>query len=143
MNSNCFCKIQEDWVLCRVFYKSRTTTPKIPSEDVQEGTPSTEADMPTALPLAPLSDTCTALGAIPTVTEQVSCFSGLPALPLKRPVSLGDLLAFDTSDSKKVSIGTMMLSSMSSNNSSVLELPPNCNWNQENGLSQMWNPLGI
>ncbi|OEL14267.1 NAC domain-containing protein 21/22 [Dichanthelium oligosanthes] len=135
-------RLKEDWVLCRVFYKSRTTTPKLPSEDAHDGTPSTELDLPAALPLAPLVDTYTAFGAAPTVTEQVSCFSGLPALPFKRPVSFGDLLAFDTSE--KVSIGTVMLSSMSSNSSSsVLELPPNCNWNQENVLSQMWDPLGI
>ena len=128
-------------MLCRVFYKSRTTNPKLPSEDAQDGTPSTEPDLPAALPLAPLTDTNTAFGTVPTVTEQVSCFSGLPALPLKRPVSLGDLLAFDTSE--KVSIGTVMLSSMPSNSSSVLELPQNCNWNLENVLSQLWNPLGI
>ncbi|PUZ50470.1 hypothetical protein GQ55_6G060800 [Panicum hallii var. hallii] len=134
-------RLKEDWVLCRVFYKSRTTTPKLPSEDAQDGTRSTEPDLPAALPLAPLTDTYTAFGATPTVTQQVSCFSGLPALPFKRPVSLGDLLAFDTSE--KVSVGTVMLSSMPSNSSSVLELPPNCNWNQENVLSQMWNPLGI
>ena len=137
----CICKIQEDWVLCRVFYKSRTTNPKLPSEDAQDGTPSTEPDLPASLPLAPLTDTYTAFSAASTVTEQVSCFSGLPALPLKRPVSLGDLLAFDTSE--KVSIGTVMLSSMPSNSSSELELPPNCNWNHENVLSQLWNPLGI
>jgi len=134
-------RLKEDWVLCRVFYKSRTTNPKLPSEDAQDGTPSTEPDLPAALPLAPLTDTNTAFGTVPTVTEQVSCFSGLPALPLKRPVSLGDLLAFDTSE--KVSIGTVMLSSMPSNSSSELELPPNCNWNHENVLSQLWNPLGI
>lgn len=134
-NSKTFiCKIQEDWVLCRVFYKSRTTTPKLPPEDAQ--------DLPAALPLAPIADTYTAFGADPTVAEQVSCFSGLPALPFKRQVSLGDLLAFDTSE--KVSIGTAMLSSMSViSSSSGLELPPNCNWNQENVLSQIWNPLGI
>jgi len=134
-------RLKEDWVLCRVFYKSRTTNPKLPSEDAQDGTPSTEPDLPAALPLAPLTDTNTAFGTVPTVTEQVSCFSGLPALPLKRPVSLGDLLAFDTSE--KVSIGTVMLSSMPSNSSSELELPPNCNGNHENVLSQLWNPLGI
>ncbi|TKW08474.1 hypothetical protein SEVIR_6G030200v4 [Setaria viridis] len=127
-------RLKEDWVLCRVFYKSRTTTPKLPPEDAQ--------DLTADLPLAPLADTYTAFGAAPTVAEQVSCFSGLPALPFKRPVSLSDLLAFDTSE--KVSIGTVMLSSMSGNSSSSgLELPPNCNWNQENVLSQMWNPLGI
>ncbi|XP_039817260.1 NAC domain-containing protein 21/22-like [Panicum virgatum] len=132
-------RLKEDWVLCRVFYKSRTTNPKLPSEDAQDGTASTEPDLPAALPLAPLTDTNTAFGTVPTVTEQVSCFSGLPALPLKR--RLGDLLAFDTSE--KVSIGTVMLSSMPSNSSSELELPPNCNWNHENVLSQLWNPLGI
>ncbi|RLN04045.1 hypothetical protein C2845_PM13G04930 [Panicum miliaceum] len=132
---------KEDWVLCRVFYKSRTTTPKQLSEDAQDGTPSTEPDLLAALPLAPLTDTYTAFSTAPMVTEQVSCFSVLPALPFKRPVSLGDLLAFDTSE--KVSIGTVMLSSMPSRSSSVLELPPNCNWNHENVLSQMWNPLGI
>ncbi|CAO2200881.1 unnamed protein product [Urochloa humidicola] len=134
-------RLKEDWVLCRVFYKSRTTTPKLPSEDAQDGTPSTEAELPAALPLTSLADAYTAFGAAPTVTEQVSCFSGLPTLPFKRPVSLSDLLTFDTSE--KVSIGTGMLNSMSSNNNSVLELPPNCSWNHENVLSQMWNPLGI
>ncbi|CAL4997304.1 unnamed protein product [Urochloa decumbens] len=134
-------RLKEDWVLCRVFYKSRTTTPKLPSEDAQDGTPSTEPELPAALPLTSLADAYTTFGAAPMVTEQVSCFSGLPTLPFKRPVSLSDLLAFDTSE--KVSIGTVMLSSMSSNNSSVLELPPNCNWNQENVLSKMSNPLGI
>ncbi|CAL5007768.1 unnamed protein product [Urochloa decumbens] len=136
-------RLKEDWVLCRVFYKSRTTTPKLPSEDAQDSTPSTEPELPAALPLTSLADAYTAFGAAPTVTEQVSSFSGLPmpTLPFKRPVNLSDLLAFDTSE--KVSIGTVMLSSMPSNNSSVLELPPNCNWNQENVLSQMWTPLGI
>ncbi|CAO2206081.1 unnamed protein product [Urochloa humidicola] len=127
-------RLKEDWVLCRVFYKSRTTIPKLQSEDVQNGTPSTEPELPAALPLTSLADTYTTFGVAPMVTEEVSCFSGLPALPLKRPVSLSDLLAFDTCE--KVSIGTVMLSS---NNS----LPPNCNWNQENVLSKMWNPLGI
>ncbi|CAN6324907.1 unnamed protein product [Urochloa humidicola] len=133
-------RLKEDWVLCRVFYKSRTTTPKLPSEDAQDGTPSIEPEPPAALPLTSLADAYTTFGAAPTVTEQVFCF-GLPALPFKRPVNLSDLLVFDTSE--KVSIGIVMRSSMSSNNSSVLELPPNCNWNQENVLSKMWNPLGI
>ncbi|WVZ94625.1 hypothetical protein U9M48_040494 [Paspalum notatum var. saurae] len=127
-------QLKEDWVLCRVFYK----TSRPPFEDAQDGTTST--DPLAALPLAPLDDTYTAFSAAPTGTEQVSCFSGLPVLPFKRPVSLGDLLAFDTSE--KESIKTVM-NSISSNNSSVLELSPNCNWNQENGLLQMWNPLGI
>jgi hypothetical protein len=55
-------------------------------------------------------------------------------------VSLGDLLTFDTSE--KESVRTVM-SGVSNNSSSVLELSPNCNWNQENGMLQMWNPLGI
>ncbi|KAG0522862.1 hypothetical protein BDA96_07G074200 [Sorghum bicolor] len=131
---------KEDWVLCRVFYKSRTTTPRPASDDAQDGTPSAEPQLSAALPLGPLADTYTAFGGAPTVFEQVSCFSGLPALPFKRPVSLGDLLAFDTSE--KESIGTVM-SSVSNNSSSVLELTPNCNWNQENDMLQMWNPLGI
>lgn len=127
-------------MLCRVFYKSRTTTPRPASDDAQDGTPSAEPQLSAALPLGPLADTYTAFGGAPTVFEQVSCFSGLPALPFKRPVSLGDLLAFDTSE--KESIGTVM-SSVSNNSSSVLELTPNCNWNQENDMLQMWNPLGI
>lgn len=127
-------------MLCRVFYKSRTTPPRPASEDAQDGTPSAEPQLMAALPLAPLADTYTVYGAAPTVSEQVSCFSGLPALPFKRPVSLGDLLTFDTSE--KESVRTVM-SGVSNNSSSVLELSPNCNWNQENGMLQMWNPLGI
>ena len=136
----CLCKIQ-DWVLCRVFYKSRTTTPRPASEDTQDGTPSAWPELPAALPLAPLTDTYTDYGAAPTVSEQVSCFSGLPALPFKRPVSLEDLLAFDTSE--KESTRTVMSSVSNNSTSSVLELTPNCNWNQENGMLQMWHPLGI
>lgn len=139
----CLCEIQEDWVLCRVFYKSRTTTPRPPSEeDTQDGTPAAEPELPAALPPAPLAGTYAAFGAGPTVPERVSCFSGLPALPFKRPLSLGELLAFDTSE--KESIRTVVMSSVSNNNtSSVLELTPNCNWSHENGMLQMWSPLGI
>lgn len=124
-------------MLCRVFYKSRTTTPRPASEDAQDGTPSAGPGLLSALPFAPLADTYTAFGATPMVSEQVSCFSGLPALPFKRPVSVGDLLAFDTSEKESV---TTAMSGVSNNSSSVLELSPNCNWNQE---LQMWNPLGI
>ncbi|AQK40917.1 NAC domain-containing protein 21/22-like isoform 2 [Zea mays] len=127
---------KEDWVLCRVFYKSRTTSPRPESEDARDGTPSAEPQLPAALPLAPLADTY----AAPTVAEQVYCFSGLPALPFRRPVSLGDLLEFDASEKESV---TTAMTSVSNNTSSVLELAPNCNWNQENGMSRMWSPLGI
>lgn len=127
-------------MLCRVFYKSRTTTPRPASEDAQDGTSSAELEMPAALPLAPVTDTYITYGGAPAVAEQVSCFSGLPALPFKRPVSLEDLLAYDTFE--KESIRTVM-SGASNNFSSVLELTPSCNWNHENGMSQMWNPLGI
>ncbi|KAJ1267687.1 hypothetical protein BS78_07G076900 [Paspalum vaginatum] len=133
-------RLKEDWVLCRVFYKSRTTTPRPPSEDAQDGTTSTDLELPAAMPLAPPDDTYPAFGAAPMATGQVSCFSDLPVLPFKSPVSLGDLLSFDTSE--KESIKTVM-NSISSNSNSILELSPNCNWNQENSLLQMWNPLGI
>jgi hypothetical protein len=123
-------------VLCRVFYKSRTTTPRPESEDARDGTPSAESQLPAALPLAPLADTY----AAPTVAEKVYCLSGLPELPFRRPVSLGDLLAFEASEKESV---TTVMTSVSNNTSSVLELTPNCNWNQENGMSRMWSPLGI
>ncbi|XP_062193051.1 NAC domain-containing protein 21/22-like isoform X2 [Phragmites australis] len=129
-------RFEEDWVLCRVFYKSRTTTRRPPSEETAAGTPSTGPDLPAALPFTLLDDTYTAFDGAPMATEQVSCFSGLPALSFERPVSLGDLLAFDTPEKEAMST---VLSSMSSNSSSGLELAPN--WEQENGLAQMWNPL--
>ncbi|XP_062196846.1 NAC domain-containing protein 21/22-like [Phragmites australis] len=130
-------RLKEDWVLCRVFYKSRTTTPRPPSED-QACTPSTEPDLPAAPPASHLVDTYTAFDGVTTAAKQLPCFSGLPVLPFKVPVSHGDLLTYDTSE--KEAIWTV-LSSMPSNSTSGLEFSPNCNWNPENGMSQMWNPL--
>ncbi|KAI4972721.1 hypothetical protein ZWY2020_003646 [Hordeum vulgare] len=130
------CQLKEDWVLCRVFYKSRTTSPRPPSEEAC--TFFTELDLPTMPPLAPLIDAYIAFdsGTTMNTTEQVSCFSGLPALPLRGSVSFGDLLGWDNPEKKAIRTA---LSNMSSNNNSKLELPPN--WSQENGLPQMWTPL--
>lgn len=130
--------LKEDWVLCRVFYKSRTTTPRPSAEGA--GTLSNELDLTAAPPLAPLIDTYIPFDGNPMTAvgsyEQVSCFSGLPVLPFNGSVSFGDLLALETSEKKAI---RTVLSSMSSNSTSKLELPPN--WSKENGLSQMWNPL--
>jgi hypothetical protein len=82
--------------------------------------------------LAPLIDAYIAFDSS-TAVEQVSCFSGLPALPLKGSVSFGDLLGWDNPEKKAIRTA---LSNMSSNSNSRLELPTN--WSQENGLSQMW-----
>nr|WQM40797.1 NAC1 [Avena sativa] len=128
------CQLKEDWVLCRVFYKSRTTTPRPPSEDAC--TFPSELDLLAAPPsLAPLIDAYIAFNS-GTAVEQVSCFSGLPALPLKGSVSFGDLLGWDNPEKKAI---RTVLDNMSSNSNSRLELPTN--WSQENGLSQMWTPL--
>uniref|UniRef100_A0A0A9DER2 NAC domain-containing protein n=1 Tax=Arundo donax TaxID=35708 RepID=A0A0A9DER2_ARUDO len=125
---------KEDWVLCRVFYKSRTTTPRPPSED-QTASPCTEPDLPAALPLPPVADTYTAFDGVPMAAEQVSCFSGLPTLLFKRPVSVGDLLAFDAPE--KEAIRTALSSMPGNSSTSGLELAPN--WEQENSLAQTWN----
>jgi hypothetical protein len=81
--------------------------------------------------IAPLIDAYIAFDNGTTV-EQVSCFSGLPALPLKGSVSFGDLLGWDNPETKAVRTALI-------NSNSRLELPTN--WSQENGLSQMWTPL--
>ncbi|KAM3190946.1 hypothetical protein ACQJBY_068735 [Aegilops geniculata] len=130
------CQLKEDWVLCRVFYKSRTTSPRPPSEEAR--TFFSELDLPTMPPLAPLIDAYIAFdsGTAMNTIEQVSCFSGLPALPLRGSVSFGDLLGWDNPEKKAIRTA---LSNMSSNSNSKLELTPN--WSQENGLSQMWTPL--
>ncbi|KAL6843134.1 hypothetical protein ACP4OV_026847 [Aristida adscensionis] len=120
--------LKEDWVLCRVFYKSRTTTPRPPPEDAITP-PSTELDLPSASPIAPLVDTCTAAAK--------SCFSGMPASPFYRQVGIADRLPYDTSDEEAI---TTAMSSMSGNSTSGLELL-SPNWEQENGLSQMWHPF--
>ncbi|XP_051201263.1 NAC domain-containing protein 21/22 [Lolium perenne] len=123
-------QLKEDWVLCRVFYKSRTTTPRPPSEETC--TFPGELDLLAApQSLAPLIDAYIAFDS-GTAVEQVSCFSGLPALPLKGSVSFGDLLGWDNPDTKAIRTAL-------SNSNSRLELPTN--WSQENGLSQMWTPL--
>lgn len=123
-------QLKEDWVLCRVFYKSRTTTPRPLSEEAC--TFPSEMDLLAAPPsLAPLIDAYIAFDNGTTV-EQVSCFSGLPALPLKGSVSFGDLLGWDNPETKAVRTALI-------NSNSRLELPTN--WSQENGLSQMWTPL--
>lgn len=123
-------------MLCRVFYKSRTSSPRPPSEEVC--TFFSELDLPTMPPLAPLIDACIAFdsGTAMNTIEQVSCFSGLPALPLRGSMSFGDLLGWDNPEKKAIRTS---LSNMSSNSNSKLELTPN--WSQENGLSQMWTPL--
>ncbi|XP_048542501.1 NAC domain-containing protein 21/22-like [Triticum urartu] len=130
------CQLKEDWVLCRVFYKSRTSSPRPPSEEAC--TFFSELDLPTMPPLAPLIDAYIAFdsGTAMNTIEQVSCFSGLPALPLRGSMSFGDLLGWDNPEKKAIRTS---LSNMSSNSNSKLELTPN--WNQENGLSQMWTPL--
>nr|ADG85703.1 NAC transcription factor [Triticum aestivum] len=130
------CQLKEDWVLCRVFYKSRTSSPRPPSEEVY--TFFSELDLPTMPPLAPLIDACIAFdsGTAMNTIEQASCFSGLPALPLRGSMSFGDLLGWDNPEKKAIRTS---LSNMSSNSNSKLELTPN--WSQENGLSQMWTPL--
>ncbi|KAF0899461.1 hypothetical protein E2562_019959 [Oryza meyeriana var. granulata] len=128
--------LKEDWVLCRVFYKSRQTTPSPSSEEA--GTLSNELDLPAAPSLPPLIDAYIAFDSTPTTTttvgsyEQVSCFSGLPALPMKGSISFGDLLAMDTSEKKAIR-------TLPSSNTAKLEFSPD--WGQESGLSQMWNPL--
>lgn len=129
--------LKEDWVLCRVFYKSRTTTPRPPSEEAC--TFSSELNLQAAPPLVPLVDTYIAFegGTTMTAVEQVTCFSGLPVLPFKGSVSFGDLLSWD--DPEKKAIRTALSNMPSSNSNSKLELPPN--WSQENALSQMWTPL--
>ncbi|VAI88087.1 unnamed protein product [Triticum turgidum subsp. durum] len=131
------CQLKEDWVLCRVFYKSRTTSPRPPSEEAC--TFFSELGLPTVPPpLAPLIDAYIAYdsGTAMNTIEQVSCFSGVPALPLRGSVSFGDLLGWDNPEKKAIRTA---LSNMSSNSNSKLELTPN--WSQENGLSQMWTPL--
>ncbi|TVU03248.1 hypothetical protein EJB05_51217, partial [Eragrostis curvula] len=127
--------LKDDWVLCRVFYKSRTTTPRPPSED-KAGMPSSEPHLPAAPSVAPLITTYNAFDGSQTAAEQVSCFCSLPPLPLRSPASLGDLLTVD--NSKKEAIETM-LSRMTSNISSGMQLAHS--WEQENDLAQMWNPL--
>ncbi|TVU02101.1 hypothetical protein EJB05_52467, partial [Eragrostis curvula] len=127
--------LKDDWVLCRVFYKSRTTTPRPPSED-KAGMPSSEPHLPAAPSVAPLIATYNAFDGSQTAAEQVSCFCSLPPLPLRSPASLGDLLTVD--NSKKEAIETM-LSRMTSNISSGMQLAHS--WEQENDLAQMWNPL--
>uniref|UniRef100_A0A453RZ42 NAC domain-containing protein n=1 Tax=Aegilops tauschii subsp. strangulata TaxID=200361 RepID=A0A453RZ42_AEGTS len=124
---------REDWVLCRVFYKSRTTSPRPPSDEAC--TFFSELDLPTMPPLAPLINAYIAFdsGTAMNTIEQVSCFSGLPALPLRGSMSFGDLLGWDNPEKKAIRTA---LSNMSSNSNSKLELTPN--WSQENGLSQMW-----
>lgn len=119
-----------------MFYKSRTTTPRPASEEAC--TFPSELDLLAAPPLAPLIDAYIAFdsGTTMAAVEQVSYFSGLPALPLKGSVSFGDLLCWDNPEKKAIRTA---LSNMSSNSNSRLELPTN--WSQENGLSQMWTPL--
>ncbi|KAK3122929.1 hypothetical protein QOZ80_8AG0620520 [Eleusine coracana subsp. coracana] len=112
---------KEDWVLCKVFYKSKTITPRPPSED-QAGMPLSEPDLMASPLTAPFDGSRAA-------AEQVFCFSSIPAAPFIRPVSLGDLVNIDTPG--KESIGTVI--------SSGLELTPH--WVQENDLTQMWNSL--
>jgi hypothetical protein len=124
---------QEDWVLCRVFYKSRTTTPTRPPSQDQASTPSCQpADLPAVVP--PVTAAYNAFDDSRTAAEQaVSCFAGLPAMPFRRPaVSLGDLLAIDTSE--KEAGGIMIGSTISSG----LELAPS--WELENDLTQIWTP---
>ncbi|KAL6659445.1 hypothetical protein ACP70R_003485 [Stipagrostis hirtigluma subsp. patula] len=128
-------RLKEDWVLCRVFYKSRTTTPRPTPEDAF--TTSTELDrLPAAQPLAPLVDTCTAFDDATVADKRASCFSGLPALPFIGPAGIGDLLPFDTSEREAI---RTVLSSMSGSSTSGLELAPN--WELGNEMSQMWHPF--
>ncbi|KAG8085611.1 hypothetical protein GUJ93_ZPchr0010g8987 [Zizania palustris] len=122
--------LKEDWVLCRVFYKTRTTTPSPSSEE-----PSTlynELHLPAVVapPVAPFADTYIAFDIAPmppTTTgtvgryEQVSCFS--------------DLLALDTSEKKPV----MPVHNSNNVNTAKLEFPPD--WGHDSVLSQMWNTL--
>uniref|UniRef100_A0A0D9X5A4 NAC domain-containing protein n=1 Tax=Leersia perrieri TaxID=77586 RepID=A0A0D9X5A4_9ORYZ len=128
--------LKEDWVLCRVFYKTRQTIPSPSSEEV--GSLSNELDLSAAPSLPPLIDAYITFDSTPTTTstigsyEQVSCFSGLPALPMKGSISFGDLLALDTSEKK--AIRTL-------HNSNTAKLEFSSDWGQESGLSQMWNPL--
>ncbi|KAI4986045.1 hypothetical protein ZWY2020_018675 [Hordeum vulgare] len=78
--------------------------------------------------LAPLIDAYIAFdnGTSMNTIEQVSCFSDLPALPLRGSVSFGDLLGWDNPEKKAI---RTTLSNMSSNSYSKLELPPN--WSRE------------
>uniref|UniRef100_A0A0E0AS04 NAC domain-containing protein n=1 Tax=Oryza glumipatula TaxID=40148 RepID=A0A0E0AS04_9ORYZ len=129
--------LKEDWVLCRVFYKTRQTIPSPSSEEAV--TLPNELDLPAMPSLPPLIDAYIAFDSAPTTMpsmvgsyEQVSCFSGLPALPMKGSISFGDLLAMDTSAEKKA------IRVLHNSNTAKLELSPD--WGQESGLSQMWNP---
>ncbi|XP_006659208.1 NAC domain-containing protein 21/22-like [Oryza brachyantha] len=131
--------LKEDWVLCRVFYKTRQT---IPSPSSEEPGRSNELDLPSAPSLPPIIDAYIAFDTTPTKTtttgsyEQVSCFSGLPALPLKGSISFGDLLAMDTSEKKAIR------ALHNSSNTAKMEFSPD--WGQEStGLSQMWNPAPL
>jgi hypothetical protein len=119
-------------VLCRVFYKSRTTTPTRPPSQDQASVPSCQPGLPAVGPPATATYNYNAFDDSQTAAEQeVSCFAGLPAMPFRRPaVSLGDLLAIDTSE--KEAVGTMIGSTISSG----LELAPS--WEQENDLTQIW-----
>lgn len=74
--------LKEDWVLCRVFYKSRTATPRAASDEAG----SLNGDLsvaPALLPMAPVNAYHAAFGRAPTATidgyyyEQQG--SGLPA----------------------------------------------------------------
>lgn len=139
--------IKEDWVLCRVFYRSRTTVPRPPpSQDQPSDMPSRDEPElpppPAAAPsnsIAPLIAAYAFDGGSRTAAEQVSCFSGvLPTVPFTRPVTLGDLLSIDTSEIEAmgIMIGGMGVTSMIN---SGLEVPPS--WDQENALAQVWKPL--
>lgn len=140
---------QEDWVLCRVFYKSRTTIAKLPTEGSYNNIDSVAT---TSLP--PLTDNYIAFdqpGSMQNLEgyEQVPCFSNNPS---QQPSSSMNVpLTSAMVDQEQNNMGRAIkdvLSQFTKFEGNVKREALQSNFSQdgfdylaESGFTQMWNSL--
>jgi hypothetical protein len=140
---------QEDWVLCRVFYKSRATIAKPPTESrsYNVGT-ATTSSLPSLMDNYNIS--FDQPGSVQNLEgyEQVPCFSNNPSQPsLSMNVPMSSVMAADQEQHMGKSIkDVLVVSQFSRFEGNVKREAPQCKFSPdgfdylaESGFKQMWN----
>ncbi|TVU08536.1 hypothetical protein EJB05_41944 [Eragrostis curvula] len=138
---------KEDWVLCRVFYKSRATIAKPPTESSSYNIDTATTSLP------PLIDNYNISFDQPSSVqnlegyEQVPCFSNNPSQPsssMNAPLS--SAMAADQEQHMGKSVKDVLMSQFSRFEGNVKRETPQSNFSQdgfeylaESGFTQMWN----
>ena len=143
---------QEDWVLCRVFYKSRATVAKPPTESSSYNIDAATTSLPPLIDNYNISFDQS--GSVQNLEgyEQVPCFSNNPSQPsssMNAPLPSSAMADHQEQHMGK-SIKDVLMSQFSRFDGNVKrETPQQSNFSQdgfeylaESGFTQMWNSFG-